>query len=359
MSPASLECCSPRRIVIIKPSALGDVVQSLPLLPALRQRFPQAHLAWVIQSGLEDLLTNHPDLDEVLLFRRRSWTDWQPLLRSLWSGRFDLAIDLQGLLRTGIMTAMTAAPIRLGLNTAREGSRWTLTHLVPGTGRKVAAWERYLRVLDAVGADRRAAEFKIATATNDAAWADGQLAGIRRPVIAVHPGARWETKRWPVDRFADVLASAVRAWNAGIVVLGSAGERDLAAALENRLAERGMAKSLVNLAGATTLKQLAAILQRVDAVLSNDSGPMHFAAGLGTPTLGVFTCTDPVRSGPAGSAHATVTTGLKCGGSYRKRCPHHGSDHLACFRELDSARVWSALKRLMEARPMSLPSRAA
>ena len=156
-----------------------------------------------------------------------------------------------------------------------------------------------------------------------------------------------------MERFADVLVRASREWNSGIVILGSAAERNEAMVLENRLAERGVSSSLCNLAGETTLKQLAAVLQRVDAVLSNDSGPMHLAAGLGTPTLGIFTCTDPVRSGPAGCGHGVVSTSLPCGGSYRKRCPHRGEGRLACFRELDAARVWAAFERLMRERRSS------
>lgn len=337
------------RIVLIKPSALGDVAQSLPLLPALRRRFPHARIAWVIQSGLDGLVTSHPDLDEVLPFRRQgTWRDWARLLAKLSSSRFDLAIDLQGLLRTGVMTAATRAPIRLGLETAREGSRWTLTHVVPRTSRDVPAWERYLRVLDALDADRAAAQTKIAFSSHDEARATQQTRDLPRPLIAVHPGARWETKRWPTTKFADVLKRAIAEWNAGVVILGGAGEREDAHALANRLAELGAASAVRDLAGQTTLKQLAAVLQRVDAVVSNDSGPMHLAAGLGKPTLGIFTCTDPVRSGPAGDRHEVVSTSVACRGSYRKRCPHSGEHRLACFRELDAARVWAALQRLLE-----------
>ena len=99
--------------------------------------------------------------------------------------------------------------------------------------------------------------------------------------------------------------------------------------------------------GRTTLKQLTALLRKVDAAISNDSGPMHLAAGLGTPTLGIFTCTSAVRSGPVGTQHETVSTALACGGSYRKTCPHSGSAHQACFQELSVERVWSALQRLV------------
>lgn len=345
----SLNQLSPQRILIVKPSALGDVVQSLPLLPALKARFPQAEMTWVIQQGLEELIAGHPDVHDLILFRRKgTWNDWRRLLQELWSRRFDLVIDLQGLLRTGVMTAATRARVRLGLETAREGSDWTLTHILSQTGREVPAGERYLRVLDALGADRFRAQLQIAWSDQDAQWTAQQLEELPRPVIAVHPGARWVTKRWPVENFSDVLLKAVHTWNSGIVILGSPAEREDAEKLTALLANQRVSKSVRNLTGQTTLKQLASLLQRVDAVISNDSGPMHLAAGLGTPTLGLFTCTDAKRSGPTGTRHETVSTTISCGGSYRKNCPHSGAIHLACFRELETARVWSALIRLLE-----------
>ena len=336
------------RIGVIKPSALGDVVQSLPILPALRHRFPNARLSWVIQRGLEDLVAGHPDIQDVILFDRRGgWGSWCRMLSELHRCRFDLVIDLQGLLRTGLMTAATRAAYRIGLETAREGSHWSLTQVIPGTGRNVAAHERYLRVVDALGADRRHCQTIISVSMADQIWAEQQLRDLPRPIFAVHPGARWETKRWPVEQFAEVTARAVREWQAGVLILGSPAEQSDAERLVERLQELSPQAAVRNLTGQTTLKQLTGLLQRVDAVISNDSGPMHLAAGLGTPTLGIFTCTSAVRSGPAGSQHETVSTALPCGGSYHKRCPHSGTAHQACFQELSVERVWSALQRLV------------
>ncbi len=349
MKQSSLSSLRPARLAILKPSALGDVVQSLPLLPALRRKFSDAKITWVIQGGLEALVSGHPDLEDYLVYHRTGgWRAWRQLCGELWSRKFDAVIDLQGLLRTGVMTAATRAPVRIGLETAREGSRFTLTHVVPETGRNVPAWERYLRVLDALGAERAHAATQIAISEQDQRWAETELAGMPRPLIAVHPGARWVTKRWPAEKFADVLRRASQAWQPGILLLGSSAERNDAEQLAGNLAAHGIRTGVKNLAGQTTLKQLAAVLQRVDAVISNDSGPMHLAAGLGTPTLGIFTCTDAVRSGPAGPPHETVSTEVACRAGYHKTCPQTGANHLACFRELDALRVWTALERLMK-----------
>jgi len=351
MTPLRLTKDGPRplaRIGIIKPSALGDVVQSLPILPALRRRFPEAKFSWVIQRGLEDLVAGHPVVDDMILFDRRGgWRSWRQLITTLYQRRFDLVIDLQGLLRTGVMTAATRAPYRIGLETAREGSDWTLTHILPETGRDVPAHERYLRVVDALGADRADCRTDVSISLADRIWAERALRDLPRPIFAVHPGARWETKRWPVEQFAGVMTRAVQAWQPGIVILGSPAEQTDAELLFEKLKAISPQAAVRNLTGRTTLKQLAALLMKVDAAISNDSGPMHLAACLGTPTLGIFTCTSAVRSGPAGAQHEMVSTALACGGSYRKTCPHSGAAHQACFQELSVERVWSALQRLV------------
>src|SRR5271168_2647498 len=129
---------SPRRIALLKPSALGDIIHSLPVLTALRHRFPSAHIAWIVNRAYEPLLLGHPDLDETIPFDRGAtrsgwWTaarSWLRFLRELRQRRFDLVVDLQGLLRTGLMTQATGAPRRLGLSSAREGATWFYSDVI-------------------------------------------------------------------------------------------------------------------------------------------------------------------------------------------------------------------------------------
>jgi ADP-heptose:LPS heptosyltransferase len=171
-----------------------------------------------------------------------------------------------------------------------------------------------------------------------------------RPIFAVHPGARWETKRWPVAKFAELLTRAHDTYSGSLLILGSKAERPDAELLEQDVTNRnGLTQSpwVLNLAGQSTLKQLSALLCNVDFAISNDSGPMHLAAGLGTPTLGLFTCTSALRSGPPGDQHEMVSTTVSCAASYHKTCPHRGDGHLACLSELDVERVWAALRRLV------------
>lgn len=342
----------PRRICLIKPSALGDVVQTLPLLNVLKQRYPHASLTWVINRELRDLVEGHPVLDASIPFERRGgWRAWVSLLQTLRQRRFDLVFDLQGLLRTGVMTLATGAPVRVGLQTAREGSRFTVNCVLPQTTREMPAHARYWRLAEILGFGDVPRETIIATSDSDQIWAEQQLHRLPRPIYAVHPGARWETKRWPVEKFAGLMTRACKTWGGTVLILGSKAERPDAERMEAAFRngnERPDSAALVNLSGQSTLKQLTAILGRVDFAISNDSGPLHLAAGLGVPTLGLFTCTSAIRSGPAGERHEMVSTTVSCAASYHKTCPHSGEGHLACFRELEVERAWLGLQRLVE-----------
>jgi len=338
-----------RRICIIKPSALGDVVQTLPLLPVLRKRFPRARISWVINASLAPLLEGHPDLDELIPFERRgSLRKWLRLLRRLRRSEFDLVFDLQGLFRSAVMTLATGAALRVGLETAREGSLWACHVLIAGTGLDVSPHTRYRRVAAAMGVSNLDPQAHVSIPAADREWAQSMLSPLGSPVLAIHPGAGWVTKRWPPERFAVVACKAIRRYSLAPVLLGSAQEAGLALQVEKSVRRMVPNAPLLNIAGKTSLKQLAAVLSQSNVLLTNDSGPMQLAAGLGTPVVGIFTCTSPLISGPPGEIHELVATGVKCAASYRKRCPYRGRRHLACLEELDVDRVWSAFSRLMQ-----------
>ena len=348
-SAESLKSLSPRRICIIKPSALGDIVQTLPLLSVLKDCYPEAEISWVINKGFANLLEDHPLIDKLMIFDRRgTWASWGGLLKQLRSHRVDLVLDLQGLLRTGVMTLATGAKTRIGLETAREGSHLTVNGTIPETTRDVPAHARNWRLAEFLGYAESTKETQIFISQEDQVWADESLSTLQQPVLTISPGAQWITKRWPIEKYAEVAARAVQKYQMGVCLIGGLNERELCDPLELRLRELVPDLSLVNLAGQTTLKQLSAILQRTDLMLTNDSGPMHLGAGLGTPVVGVFLCTDSIRSGPPGTQHSLVSTTVECRASYKKQCPCTGDAHMACMQELDVARVWTAFQACVE-----------
>lgn len=349
-----------RRIAIIKPSALGDVVQALPLLPALRRRFPASHITWVVQRELADLVTGHPDLDAVIRCDRRpTIAQVASLGRELSQARFDLVFDLQGLLRSALMTWATRARHRIGLETAREGSHLSVTHTIPNTPREMPAHARYWRVAEALGVGDIPRRVLVQVPLPTHAAAQSWLAGQPRPLIAVQWGAKWETKRWPVAGFADVLARAAHTWGGTAVIVGAKADRAASAEMARRIQDKAPHAAVLDLTGRTTIKELAAVVSSVDAMFSNDSGPLHLAAELGTPSLGVFTCTSAFRSGPPGDAHEFVAADVPCAASYCKTCPNTGHQRLACHRVLRADQVWQGLQRLIEKHALVNVSRRA
>lgn len=339
---------APRRICVIKPSALGDVIQALPVLGPLRKRFPDATVSWVINKGLAGLIEGHQRIDEVIPFDRRGGSrSWWNLLRLLRSSRFDLVLDLQGLFRTGLMTLATGAPVRVGLQTAREGSHRACTAILEGTGKDVPARQRYWRIATELGVAAEAAA-DVPITPVDRAFAAAKLKSLPRPLLAVCPGARWETKRWPAEKFAAFAMRAHHELGATAVILGGADERPLCDDIEERLREGMPAGAVLNLVGGTTLRQLAAVLEACTWAATNDSGPTHLADAVGTPVLGIFTCTSPWLSGPPLERHELLSTRTECAAGYHKTCPLAGAKRHACHAELDVDRAWTGFVRLTQ-----------
>ena len=341
-----LRSLRPERVCILKPSALGDVVNALPVLSALRERWPEAHFSWVINRGLRGLLDGHPDLDEVIPFDRasvrptpRGIAEVARFLRGLRRRRFDLVIDLQGLFRSGLMAAASGAPVRVGRRDAREGSARFLTHQVGPTGPAAHAVDLLLPIARAFGAEVDPPRFVLPISEADLRWARSTLADVPRPRLVLNLGARWVTKRWPPARFAEVARRAVDRFGAGLVLLGAPEDRPIVA--EFGSAARGL--SWLDLCAGTTLPQLGALASESDLVLSNDTGPLHLAAAAGARVVGIYTCTTPELNGPYGPKAVAVRTGVGCAGSYVSRC-----DRLDCMLELGPGRVWAAVRSQLE-----------
>jgi lipopolysaccharide heptosyltransferase I len=337
---------APRRIAIIKPSALGDLVHSLPVLTALRLRFPGAHLSWVVNRGYEPLLRGHPDLDETLPFDRSSYRSeglhaalgYLHFFRMLRARGFDLAIDLQGLLRSSLMARATGAGRRVGLSSAREGASWFYTDVVPIRDYYAQhAVDRYWRVAEALGAGGGPKQFRVPLTEAALHWTDAVLRECPRPWLVLGVGARWRTKRWPPEHFATLAHKAWQRFGGTVVFVGARDEVGLADATARRLAS-----PVRNLTGRTTLPQLAALLSRADAVLANDTGPLHLAAALGRPVVAPYTCTQVRRNGPYGAMAGAVETRVWCRGSYLKHC-----GRLECMAELTPDCLWPILDEVL------------
>jgi lipopolysaccharide heptosyltransferase I len=330
------------RIALLKPSALGDIVHALPVLTALRQRYPQAHITWVVNRGYEPLLRGHPDLDETLPFDRGvsragpvlGALNFVRFLSELRARRFDLVLDLQGLFRSAVMTLATGAERRVGLASAREGATWFYTDVVPVADyNALHAVERYWLLAEALGAGAEPVRFRLPVSEPATRWAADVLRDCPRPWLVFGVGSRWVTKRWPPQHFAELARRAQRRFGGTVLFIGGKDE----AALARQTAAR-LSGPVRDLTSASSLPQLTALLRQADAVVANDTGPLHLAAALGRPVVAPYTCTQVRLTGPYGAFAGCVETAVWCRGSLSKRC-----DRLECMSELTPDRLWPIL----------------
>jgi heptosyltransferase-1 len=373
VNAASLATENFSRILLVKPSAVGDVVHTIPLLVKLRARYPQARIDWFITPENAELVRHHPALSDVVLFNRRSFAsfgrNWRAtagpfeLLQQLRRTRYELVIDMHGQFRTAAFVRATGAPVRIGFDRpikrlptetthheihnvplhgwagAREGSWLAYTHRIPIPTLDVHAIDRYLWVGKMLGLDDAPPNLRIYLSPATEARAVQLLARYGLKEFAVlAPGTMWETKHWPPERFAEA-GRLLRQRQLGVVLVGT--PRDKARC---RIAAE-LCPGAVDLCGQTSLGELAAIIRLSTVAVTNDSGSMHLAVALETPVVSIFGPTNPVHIGPYGHPESVVRLDLPCSPcNYRRlrQCPY---GH-ACMEQLTAGMVLDRIDSL-------------
>lgn len=296
----------PRSIVVIKLSAIGDVLHGVPTAVALRRAFPSARIGWAVEGRAADILAGHHAIDH--LFRLpRGWLKSPRTVMRLhrqlrWFGA-DVAIDLQGLLKSGVATLLSGARMRIGhaRPASREHAWLAYTHPVKAGSAHVV--ERNCDLLAALGLAVPAPAFEMprwpVSRDRMTAWLDSlRLPG---PPVLLNPGAGWESKRWPVERFSAVARALQRRHDQPtIVVWGGDAER----ALAERIAAESFGAALV--APETSLQDLGECCRLARLLISGDTGPLHLAAAVGTPCVGLFGPVPASRNGPYGTGHTCI-----------------------------------------------------
>lgn len=346
MSPTAPIIVPPAsRILIIKPSAIGDVVHGLPILNLLRTTYPQATIDWLVTPACAGILDGHPQLNDVIHFDRKrlggAWKNREvrrelvAFGKRLRDAKYDVVLDLQGLFRSGWMAWKTRAPIRIGFRKAREFAPVFYTHRVDVGSAEQHAIERYLSIVELLGCPRGPVKYVFPHDDADKVHSHTLVPpGIKFAVLL--PGTNWVTKRWPVEHFAALVKPLEVRFGLKTVVAGGPYEASIA----------GQIGATYDVTTKTTLRQLVALLERASVVIANDSGPMHIATALGKPLVTMFGPTNPVRTGPFERMDSVVRVGLPCSPCYSKTC-----SHVSCLTWLYPEMVLARVARELQSAP--------
>ncbi len=334
------------RILLIKPSSLGDIVHAFPVVSAIKAQWPGSHITWVVKRQWADLVERAEGIDRVwpVEMTVRSWIREGRALRAQ---RFDFAIDLQGLFRSGILALFSGAPTRIGFANGREGSPWFYTQRIPILSPDIHAVDRYLSVITALGAplpDKPRFEFRLPEKDIETVRELCRRKGLSvdRPWVAMNIGARWPTKRWPLASFAAVVDQLHEIHRDPVVMIGGADEQAYTNTLRT-LTDR----PFIDLSGEIPLGYLPALLSKATAMITNDSGPMHIAAALGVPVIAIFGPTSVARTGPYGGRRQVLTSRIPCSPCFSRICRH--DPELECLHLIKPAQVIDGLRPLLAA----------
>jgi lipopolysaccharide heptosyltransferase I len=331
------------RILIVRVSAIGDIIHGVPVLCALRAALPAAFIAWIVEGRMGELLEGHPALDELITVRRRWWKSplqvWQ-MRNRLRERQFDTTIDLQCLSKSSITAWLSGARRRIGKAGAdgRELSRWFNNELVEARGSHVI--EHYLDMLRPLGIHSPAVRFDLPERAADSRTIEkflltSGLAGRRFAVL--NPGAGWPSKIWPAVRYAGLARNLGQTHGVpSVAVWGTPEEKPLA----ERIVENGARHAIV--APPTTLRELAALCRRAALFVGSDTGPMHLAVAVGTPTISLHGPSLADWCGAYGSQNIRLQVRYESGSALERR----KADDSA-MREITVKMVAEACDRLL------------
>ncbi|PID39113.1 MAG: lipopolysaccharide heptosyltransferase I [Proteobacteria bacterium] len=349
-------------ILIVKLSAIGDVIHTLPALNALREHFPDSRITWVVEEASADLVIGHRALDRVIVSRRKhwirelkgpgrrqAWGEIKHFWRQLRDIRYDLVIDFQALLKSGLLVALARGRRKVGFDRGMQHQEYSyllLNERIPPVDMEVHALTRGLMLLKAIGINHSSVVYDVPISETDHRRVNGLLNALgavrSRPLVAINPVALWKTKLWINDRFAQLADRLVSELGVDVVFTGGPADGETIAAIRQMMRTRA-----VDLSGRTTLTMLAELYRRTSLLVTTDTGPMHLAAAMDTPVVALFGPTAPWRTGPYGMGHTVVRTAPSCSPCFKRRCDTH---QCRCMRDITVDQVLAALKPVLESR---------
>ena len=318
---------------------IGDMILLTPALRALKRVYPQSYLALLIRPLVANLMNTCPHVDEVIVDKKGQGVSavqsFCRLVRRIRQGRFDLAVVLHPTsFRNALIPFLAGVPSRIGSNVSGRG---ILLSQSCADDTHLHEVNRYLRVLQLMGIDESAFNLEFWHRDADRRVVHQLLSGCNvNPedrIVGINLGTTWRTKSWSLNRFADVIAGIQNRFEGAVVLTGSSSEVGLGKALQKLVKAK-----VINLIGKTTVLQLGALIERCNFYLTCDSGPMHIAAAVGTPTIALFGPTNPTRHQPYGEGHHVIEKDVSCRPCYKHKCMRKDAPNL-CMTEIQATDV--------------------
>ena len=323
----------PKRILLILHGSIGDVTRALPLATVLRKGFPQSYIAWSVEPASRPLLEHNSAIDDLIVFdRARGWRALGPFLKQIREKHFDLVLDLQRILKSGLISWATGAPRRLGFNRldAKEFN-WVFNNLhIEPFGESIPKIEHYFKFADALGLPRETPQWDFFLTPAERASIKTHLSGIQQSFAVLFVGTRWESKRWFPTQIACCADLLHAEYHLGVVLVGEKPDE--------RLADEAVKESktvVTNLVGRTSLREAIGIIELAKLAIGPDTGLMHIAAAVRTPVISLWGPTRPQRTGPYGYGDLVIQGRAPCVPCNLRRC---NIDRL-CMQSITTAEI--------------------
>lgn len=345
---------SPDNILIVRLSAIGDALHCTPVARALRENYPHAKLSWIISEKAKDILVGNPHLDEIIVWDKDGWKNLlasNPLAAyramgvlgtTLKAEQYDLVVDVHAQFIPGLVTWSTGSPVRAGFSNAKELAPLFYTHKTPRK-KNIPITLQYLGVLEAVGISADNTDMMIPIAPEnyqvaDIIWQQHEIKDSDTVVI-LNPSTTWATKCWPAEHFSQLANNLLQ--EIGIKILLTGAKSDIP--LANRIKEK-IHGDIIDITGCTSLKDLAAVAQRCHLFVTGDTGPLHIAAAVGTPTLSLFGPTDPQVYAPLGAQHTALQSTAACRRCHKRKCKN-----FHCMDQIHPSQVYQEALKMLQA----------
>ncbi len=343
-----------KNILIIRPSALGDVARSVPAAVSIKKQFPHAQLHWMVQQNFADILQEHPAIDQVIDFNRnalKSYPEFKQFIqwiKQLRQKKYDLVIDLQGLLRSGIITKLTGAKHRLGYKNAREFA-WLGYNIKFKTDHAQHAVDQMLTLLQHAQIPTTT-DLKLYTSPQACQWRNEYLKTIptdQNRYTLIAPTARWLCKCWPIEKYIQIINQLLTEKIAGekIIILASPSEQKQIKPIRD-----AFPKSHDIDYPQTTISQMMALIQSARLIVCNDSAPLHIAVGFSKPIVALFGPTDPAKVGPYQRPH-TLVQPQKISPAQMKNYRKQKNDQ-SLISQISTQQVWQTILDQIKKHPL-------